>query len=106
MRLDNPFLAKRRCFRDGNVQLLFIEKENLVQSAVSVTLLNVSVAILAGFAIFSGRFSFGLSPDAGPMLLFNVLPSVFHKMPLGIIFFIGVSALIFICYTDVCIFNA
>ncbi|MEC1087884.1 sodium-dependent transporter [Bacillus paralicheniformis] len=65
------------------------KKENLVQSAVSVTLLNVSVAILAGFAIFPAVFSFGLSPDAGPMLLFNVLPSVFHKMPLGIVFLLA-----------------
>ncbi len=65
------------------------KKENLIQSAVSVTLLNVSVAILAGFAIFPAVFSFGLSPDAGPMLLFNVLPSVFHKMPLGIVFLLA-----------------
>lgn len=54
-----------------------------------MTLLNVSVAILAGFAIFPAVFSFGLSPDAGPMLLFNVLPSVFHKMPLGIVFLLA-----------------
>ncbi|MBU8784981.1 sodium-dependent transporter [Bacillus glycinifermentans] len=65
------------------------KKENMVQSAVSVTLLNVSVAILAGFAIFPAVFSFGLSPDAGPMLLFNVLPSVFHQMPFGIVFLLA-----------------
>ncbi|MCY9218922.1 hypothetical protein MOF26_21260, partial [Bacillus haynesii] len=41
------------------------------------------------FAIFPAVFSFGLSPDAGPMLLFNVLPSVFHKMPLGIVFLLA-----------------
>ncbi|MFN2745742.1 MULTISPECIES: sodium-dependent transporter [Bacillus] len=65
------------------------KKENLAQSALSVTLLNVSVAVLAGIAIFPAVFSFGLSPDAGPMLLFNVLPTVFHQMPLGIIFLLA-----------------
>ncbi|MDA1475053.1 sodium-dependent transporter [Bacillus changyiensis] len=65
------------------------KKENLVQSAVSVTLLNVSVAVLAGIAIFPAVFSFGLKPDAGPMLLFNVLPSVFQKLPFGIVFLLA-----------------
>ncbi|MCH1626304.1 sodium-dependent transporter [Fredinandcohnia quinoae] len=65
------------------------KKENLVQSAVSIVSLNILVAFLAGLAIFPAVFSFGLKPDAGPVLLFNVLPTVFDQMPLGILFFIA-----------------
>nr|MDH3093269.1 sodium-dependent transporter [Bacillus velezensis] len=51
----------------------YLEKEeNIVQSAVSVTVLNVLVAVMAGVAIFPAVFAFGLKPDQGPRLLFNV----------------------------------
>ncbi|WP_449540310.1 sodium-dependent transporter [Ferdinandcohnia sp. Marseille-Q9671] len=65
------------------------KKENLVQSAVSIVLLNILVTLLAGLAIFPAVFAFGLEPDAGPVLLFNVLPTVFSKMPFGIIFLLA-----------------
>lgn len=65
------------------------KNENLPQSAVSIVILNLLVAFLAGLAIFPAVFSFGLSPDAGPVLLFNVLPTVFNQMPLGLFFLIG-----------------
>lgn len=62
------------------------KKENLPQSAVSIVSLNVLVAILAGLAIFPAVFAFGLEPNEGPVLLFNVLPTVFNQMPLGTLF--------------------
>ncbi len=66
----------------------YLEKEeNIVQSAVSVTVLNVLVAVMAGVAIFPAVFAFGLKPDQGPRLLFNVPPTVFNQMPLGIVFY-------------------
>ncbi|MCY8267161.1 sodium-dependent transporter [Bacillus haynesii] len=65
------------------------KSQNLPKSALSIVIMNLTVTLLAGLAIFPAVFSFGLSPDAGPMLLFNVLPSVFHKMPLGIIFLLA-----------------
>lgn len=64
------------------------KKESIVQSATSIVVLNFFVAFLAGLAIFPAVFSFGLRPDEGPVLLFNVLPTVFDQMPYGIIFFI------------------
>lgn len=68
----------------------YLEKEeNIVQSAVSVTVLNVLVAVMAGVAIFPAVFAFGLKPDQGPQLLFNVLPTVFNQMPLGIVFLLA-----------------
>jgi len=62
------------------------KNENLPQSAISIVSLNLFVALLAGLAIFPAVFSFGLAPDAGPVLLFNVLPTVFNQMPMGIVF--------------------
>ncbi|WP_010281788.1 sodium-dependent transporter [Bacillus timonensis] len=65
------------------------KKENLVQSAFSIVLLNILVTLLAGLAIFPAVFAFSLEPDAGPVLLFNVLPTVFSNMPFGMIFLVA-----------------
>ncbi|THE13680.1 sodium-dependent transporter [Bacillus timonensis] len=65
------------------------KKENLVQSAFSIVLLNILVTLLAGLAIFPAVFAFDLEPDAGPVLLFNVLPTVFNSMPFGMVFLIA-----------------
>jgi NSS family neurotransmitter:Na+ symporter len=65
------------------------KNENLPQSAISIVFLNLLVALLAGLAIFPAVFAFGLSPDAGPVLLFNVLPTVFNQMPFGVLFLIA-----------------
>lgn len=65
------------------------KKENLVQSAFSIVFLNILVTLLAGLAIFPAVFAFGLKPDAGPVLLFNVLPTVFSNMPFGIVFLVA-----------------
>ncbi|MDQ0225262.1 hypothetical protein CHH83_15125 [Bacillus sp. 7586-K] len=65
------------------------KKENLPQSAISIVVLNLLVALLAGLAIFPAVFSFDLAPDAGPVLLFNVLPTVFNQMPFGMFFLIA-----------------
>lgn len=60
--------------------------ENLTQSAFSIVFLNLLVAVLAGLAIFPAVFAFGLEPSEGPVLLFNVLPTVFNQMPFGTLF--------------------
>lgn len=60
---------------------------NLPQSAMSIVGMNIFIVVLAGLAIFPGVFSFGLEPDAGPVLLFNVLPTVFNQMAFGMVFF-------------------
>ncbi len=63
------------------------EDEDLVSSAVSVSCFDSLIAILAGFAIFPALFSVpGLSPDAGPGLIFVVLPNIFNAIPLGHVF--------------------
>lgn len=55
-------------------------------AAASITLLNLLVALLAGIAIFSLVFSYGLSPSEGPSLMFQVLPIAFARMGGGALF--------------------
>jgi len=63
--------------------------QNLPSSAISIISMNIAVVLLAGLAIFPGVFSFGIQPDAGPTLIFSVLPAVFNQMPFGMLFFIA-----------------
>lgn len=53
---------------------------NIGKSAVMVGVLDTIMALLAGMAIFPAVFSFGLTPTAGPGLLFVVLAEVFASM--------------------------
>lgn len=55
----------------------------LGSAVLVVTLLDVLVAFLAGIAIFSIIFTYGLSPQGGPGLMFQVLPVAFAHMPGG-----------------------
>lgn len=56
----------------------FGKDTNLSKTAFSVAGIDTLVAILAGFIIFPAAFSVGVSPDAGPSLLFITLPNVFQ----------------------------
>ncbi|MGG1592387.1 sodium-dependent transporter [Terribacillus saccharophilus] len=62
--------------------------QHLPQAAFSIIIINIFVALLAGLAIFPGVFAFGMEPDAGPVLIFAVLPAVFSNMQFGTLFFI------------------
>lgn len=68
------------------------KKDNLTTTALSVTLSDTLVAVLAGIVIFPAAFSFGVQPTAGMGLVFNTLPMIFNQMPGGyffcIIFFV------------------
>ncbi|HLV02427.1 MAG TPA: sodium-dependent transporter, partial [Acidobacteriota bacterium] len=62
-------------------------REDLISSAVYVSIADTTIAILAGFAIFPALFAVeGLTPDAGPGLIFVVLPNIFNNIPLGQLF--------------------
>ncbi|MDY5060925.1 sodium-dependent transporter [Staphylococcus simulans] len=52
-------------------------------SALSIVIMNIIVALLAGLAIFPAINAFGYKPEEGPGLLFKVLPHVFEKMTFG-----------------------
>lgn len=65
----------------------YLKKDvSLPNSAGSVVLLTVLVSFLAGLAIFPVVFAFDLEPQAGPGLLFMVLPTAFSQMPFGELF--------------------
>lgn len=65
---------------------------NLVESGVWVGLMDTGIALLSGFMIFPAVFAFGKSPEAGPTLVFQVLPDIFSTMPggniIGALFFL------------------
>ena len=58
-------------------------KSNLFTSSLSIVVLDTVVALLAGLAIFPAVFAMGHSPNAGPGLVFDVLPVVFQQIPWG-----------------------
>ncbi len=68
------------------------KNDNLATTALSVTLSDTLVAVLAGVVIFPAAFSFGIQPTAGTGLVFNTLPMIFNQMQGGyffcIIFFV------------------
>jgi neurotransmitter:Na+ symporter, NSS family len=68
--------------------------ESLPKSTISIVILTILIALLAGLAIFPAVFAFGLEPQGGPGLLFIVLPAIFAHLPFGGLFF-GVFLLLF-----------
>jgi NSS family neurotransmitter:Na+ symporter len=65
----------------------YIKKgESLGGTALSVSLADTGIAILAGVAIFPAAFAFGMEPDQGPGLVFVTLPNVFNQMTGGAVF--------------------
>ncbi|MCM1310421.1 MAG: sodium-dependent transporter [Bacteroides sp.] len=63
----------------------FSDKTHLLKSATTIGVLDTLVAVLAGVIIFPAVFSYGESPAAGPKLVFEVLPSIFRSMELGMV---------------------
>ena len=68
---------------------------NLLGTARTVVLLDTTIALMAGMAIFPLVFSHHLEPSAGPGLIFVTLPIAFGNMTggtvLGALFFILLS---------------
>lgn len=64
----------------------YFKKETTIgKTAMTTAFLDSMVAILAGVIIFPAVFSFGLSPEAGPTLVFEVLPYIFNQLPGGMV---------------------
>ena len=62
----------------------YIGREHtLLKESVNIAVLDTFVAIVAGLIIFPACFSFGVSPDSGPSLIFVTLPNVFNSMAGG-----------------------
>ena len=62
----------------------YMTKEHtLTGEAVRVCALDTFVALISGLIIFPACFSYGVSPDQGPSLIFITLPSIFLNMRAG-----------------------
>lgn len=69
------------------------KKENPMFQSVATASSDLLFALIAGIAIMPAVFAFGISPQAGPGLVFETLPYVFGQMPAGgliaILFFVA-----------------
>lgn len=69
------------------------KSENIAGSSAAIAVSDLIFAMIAGCAIMPAVFAFGLSPQAGPGLVFKTLPFIFSQMPLGafvaILFFLA-----------------
>ena len=72
------------------------KKTKLPILAITISIADLCVALIAGFAIFPGAFTFGIAPTSGPTLVFETLPLVFSKMTGGNIFGLLFFFLVFI----------
>ncbi|MDO6440724.1 sodium-dependent transporter [Marinobacter sp. 2_MG-2023] len=69
---------------------------NIARTAMTIAVLDVSVALLAGLAIFPLVFANGLEAGAGPGLIFVTLPLAFGQMSGGLVFGAIFFALLFV----------
>lgn len=60
-------------------------KQNLLNSALWVILLDTAIAMLAGVAIFTTVFALNADPAGGAGLIFFILPSVFPQLAGGLV---------------------
>ncbi|NBC83794.1 MAG: sodium-dependent transporter [Bacteroidetes bacterium] len=71
------------------------KKNNLMNTALEVTIADTVIALLAGIAIIPAVFAFNIEPGTGPGLVFITLPNVFNQMHGGqffsILFFLLLS---------------
>ena len=72
------------------------KKESLGITAVSISLSDTLIAILAGVAIFPAVFAFGIEPAHGPGLVFVTLPGIFNQMVGGYFFSVAFFILLVI----------
>lgn len=62
----------------------YMSRDNtLTGESIRICALDTFVALLAGLIIFPACFSYNVTPDAGPSLIFITLPRVFLHMPGG-----------------------
>lgn len=59
------------------------KKRSLPGEAFCVTILDTSVALVAGLIIFPACFAYNVPPEAGPPLIFITLPNIFNNMAGG-----------------------
>ncbi len=62
----------------------YLDKDrSLTGEAITITILDTFVALMAGLIIIPACFAYGVSPASGPRLIFITLPNIFNNMPAG-----------------------
>ena len=78
--------------RVNNSYVYTNNRENLITSSGWIVFMDTFIAVLAGLLIFPAIFSFGLSPESGPNLIFITMTSIFSRLYygefLGVMFFL------------------
>lgn len=74
------------------------KKQNILSSAFTITVMDMSVAFLAGLVIFPLVFSQAQSPAQGPSLVFVVLPGIFNAMGPFLGKFVGGLFFLLLCF--------
>lgn len=62
----------------------YLEKDaDILRSAAIISVLDITVALMAACILFPVIFTFGFEPSAGPGLVFKTLPVIFSQLPGG-----------------------
>ena len=69
--------------------------ENILASGVGTAVSDLLFAILAGFSIMPAVFAAGITPGAGPGLVFETLPYIINKMGVAIPWISALVAILF-----------
>jgi NSS family neurotransmitter:Na+ symporter len=69
-------------------------RENLPSAAATVAVFDTAIALLAGLMIFPALFAAGLEPEAGPGLVFVVVPTLLDNLPAGSLFGVAFYSLL------------
>ena len=80
----------------------YADKEpGIFRSAYTIIAGDTLIAICAGIMIFPAVFTFNVSPEAGPGLVFVTLPGIFSRLPFGEFFaFLFFTLLLFASITS------
>lgn len=77
----------------------YVQKDqNIMTSALTITVMDMSVAFLAGLMIFPLVFSQDVAPNSGPALVFIVLPGIFNAFGPLLGKLVGGSFFLLLCF--------
>ena len=81
---------------------------NILASATAVTVTNSAISLIAGVAVFSIIFTFGIAPNSGSQLSFTAFPKVFEDLEAGRVLAPFVFGVLFVaafssCYSIVAV---
>jgi NSS family neurotransmitter:Na+ symporter len=74
------------------------KNQNIMSAAFTITIMDMSIAFLAGLMIFPLIFSQGVPPNGGPSLVFVVLPGIFNAFGSVLGKIVGGSFFLLLCF--------